>query len=527
MNPSRQHETGRCLKAVIPARQRSRLQRRDKRVRRLGGYPGPAGGALAPERFVPELGEAERERAIVAAVDRLGAESFDEATGDPLDNQINAQADNWEYRLHQQLLSFGPAAQEGLERATGIVEQYHGLHEQDVARLDTAEVALETAILGLSGIDPAGARGPGRRPRTVAATVLASVPAPAGEASPGNGTRPLGMERVLNAPPAGGPGLPALPPPRVSRIELRRLLAPQDASRVPQWGEPGFRDGALLAGRPRGSFLYTIVLIIAAGADLGAFVQVVERVITQSDWVEWLVVSGMTAAVLALAHVTGVQLREARAERDPVLRRRELQDRRDAGQRGPGRPRPRFGAWICLLVWLGVGALAFWVRYSVAPVPQAAPVGGTIGVGAGGAGLSAAPPEHTLQAAAIFLGLYLATGVVAAVGAYLTHNPYRGRFQAAMRAYRRAAEQAAASAFQLRLALARQQRQEHELQVADEALRRALTRNRAVAEQLKQTVRVHIAGLIKDPAVTDAIFGPDRSPYRPAAGQHPSPPPTS
>jgi len=116
---------------------------------------------------------------------------------------------------------------------------------------------------------------------------------------------------------------------------------------------------------------------------------------------------------------------------------------------------------------------------------------------------------------------------VAAVGAYLTHNPYRGRFEAAMRAYRRAAEQAAASAFQLRLALAHQQRQDHELKVAENALKQALTRNRAFAEQLKQTVRVHIAGLIKDPAVTDAIFGPDHRPYWTAAGQDPSQPPTS
>jgi hypothetical protein len=155
------------MNPVISARHRSRLRRRDKRVRRLGGYAGPAAGAPVPERFLPELGEAERERAILAAVERLGAESFDEATGDPLDNQINAQADNWEYRINQQLLSFGPAAQECLELATGIVEQYHGLHEQDVARLDTAEVALETAILGLSGIDPAGAGGPApSRPRS-------------------------------------------------------------------------------------------------------------------------------------------------------------------------------------------------------------------------------------------------------------------------------------------------------------------------------------------------------------------------
>ena len=94
---------------------------------------------------------------------------------------------------------------------------------------------------------------------------------------------------------------------------MRHLLDPSDASRVPRWGEAGFRDGTLLAGRPRSTYLHVLALLLAAGADMGAFVQVVELVLPDQDWLDWLVVSGLTAVVLYLAHMIGVMLREARA----------------------------------------------------------------------------------------------------------------------------------------------------------------------------------------------------------------------
>jgi hypothetical protein len=50
---------------------------------------------------------------------------------------------------------------------------------------------------------------------------------------------------------------------------------------------------------------------------------------------------------------------------------------------------------------------------------------------------------------------------------------------------------------------------------APEILAEAHSQNRAFTEQLKQTVWIHIAGLAKDPAVTDAILGPGRGPQGP------------
>jgi hypothetical protein len=262
----------------------------------------------------------------------------------------------------------------------------------------------------------------------------------------------------------------------------------------------GFQDGSLLAGRPRGAYIHLLALLVAAGADIGAFAQTVQLVLPQADWVSWLVVSGLTVVVLYIAHTIGVLLREAKAARPGVYGQ--------PGRKGIGLGRG-FAALVCTVSWLGIGVLAFWVRYTV-PLPVAPQVGGCgIGIGSGassGCSSSGSANGHPLQAAAIFLGLYVATGIVAAAGAYFTHNPYRSRYAAATKAYRKATERAAASIHRFGLAQAAYQRQQAEIAAAEQILAKAKERNDAFTEQLKQTARVEIAALEKDPAVTDAFF---------------------
>ena len=102
----------------------------------------------------------------------------------------------------------------------------------------------------------------------------------------------------------------------MSRAELRRIFEPRDARRVPQWAETGFRDGTLLGGRPRSAYLHALALLLAAGADIGAFTQVVEMVMTTSSGLTvFLVVAGLTAVVLYIAHMIGAMLRNATATR--------------------------------------------------------------------------------------------------------------------------------------------------------------------------------------------------------------------
>ena len=488
-----------------------RGEQRDKRVERLGGYPQP-GPQVPVEHFDPALGQAERLRRIRAGVSELGAESVDEATGHALDRLITAQGDEWSERLRQQQQTYEPAARSRLGEAAAIVWQRTYLYEQDLTRLRHTEIAVEDALLALSGHEPEPSRdsaADGGPPRQETAREQA-----AGHPRPADGPEPQLPQGW-----ADWPGVRAtLAPPKVSRSELRRMLDPQDGNRVPRWGSTGFRDATLLAGRPWGAYLHIFALLLAAGADVGAFTQTVELVLPQQAWVDWLVVSGLTVVVLYLAHMVGVMLREMVAARP------------GAGGGRANRERGRLGrissASVCTAIWLAVGGLAFWVRYTV-PLPVTPQIGGgTIGGGAtggattigggtigGGAAVSGAtsPGGHPLQAAAIFLALYLATGLVAMVGAYFTHNPYRGRYAVAIRAYRKASERAAASAYQLSQAMTAYTRQQAEITAAGRVLDAAQEQNDSFTGQLKQDARVQIAGLAKDPAVTDAYFAPDGS----------------
>jgi hypothetical protein len=477
-----------------------RMNRRDKRIRQFGGYPGqiPQGSVLS---FEPDLGRQERLQEILADVSAIGPEGVDEGTGHPLDNLANAQGDQWKARLEQQHLAFQAAAARRLGGAWAVLGQYRQVHDQDAARLRDTEIAVEAALTALSGQEP------------VQLPVLDARPSPVYQKpEPEPGPAPLSAGRAMavgRRDPDWPTALEILASPRVSRFEVRQLLDPQDAHRVPRWSDPGFRDGALLAGRPRGAFLHGLVLLLAAGADLGAFVQVVELVLPQRDWVVWLVISGLTAVVLYIAHLIGVLLREAHAG---IRSSYGLTSHLGALL---GR---RLAAFICIVIWLALGLMAFWVRLTV-PLVESVQLGGGGGIGSGGIGSGAATsggtttPSHSLQGAAIFLGLYLATGVVAAVGGYTTHNPYRGRYAAAVRAYRKASERAAASEYQFGLALAFYEHQRREIEAAEQILAKAQQQNRALTEELKQTVRIRIAGMARDPAVTDAIFQQDHDPY--------------
>jgi hypothetical protein len=478
------------MRSIIQRIKTLQTLRRDKRVERLGGYPARV-PELDVESFQPVLNHTERMRHVTDGVSRLGPESVDEGTAGPLDNLVNAQGHEWQHRLGQQYHAYQAAGRRQLRQLQGVVEQYRHLHELDMQRLSDTEVAVESAIATLSG-EPHGFLYNGNYQPT--------------EASSGTLRDPQPTSVPVQEDPLAGQA--ALAPPRVSRAELRRIFEPGDANRVPQWAEPGFRDATLLAGRPRSTYVHMLVLLIAAGADIGAFTQVVERAMPdQTNLMVYLVVGGLAAVVLYIAHMIGAMLRGAKATNS---------HRAERGVRLRNWIGSRAATAGCAVVWAALGYLAYWVRTHVPP-PPAVQVGvGTIGGGSAPSGTSTDP--HAAQAALLFLGLYVATGIVAALGAYFTHNPYRGQYVAAMRAYRKAAERAAASANQLGRAEAGYQRQVTELQDANSVLAEAQALDSAFTEQLKQSIRLQIATMARDPAVTDAIFDEDRDPYW--RGQH-------
>jgi hypothetical protein len=263
----------------------------------------------------------------------------------------------------------------------------------------------------------------------------------------------------------------------------RLVDAPVDGrGRFAAWGGRGHADPALLAGLPRVPLLlHTVALVAAIGADWAAFLQVVRLVMrTESAQTTMVVVAGFTGIVVYLAHAAGTLFRDLRAGAQSVT--------------------PALVA-LCVLAWAGFGAAAFAARLAVSRPPQA--FGGT----------ASTSQDNAMFAAVFFLTFYVGTGIVAGVGAYLTHNPLRAAYGRAARVHRRALRRAIASGRDLAMAEATRTAYAGELVAARQRLLHALQVRLALAERLKQIARVLIAQRAQDPAVTDAILEPDLRPY--------------
>ncbi|MGH3877366.1 MAG: hypothetical protein ACRDSK_10070 [Actinophytocola sp.] len=249
----------------------------------------------------------------------------------------------------------------------------------------------------------------------------------------------------------------------------------------------GFDDAGLVGGRPVGAYRHVVALVIAALADIGAFAQVVQLIMTgQPALVAFTVVIGLTVVVLCLAHFSGVTFRERAA-------------------RMPGRAR---WAWVSLVVWALIGLAAFWVRLSMEDSPSGVPAG-DFTAGAAPEETATEDEQSLLPAALVFLALYLGSGVVALVGAYLTHNPLPGAHRALRRRHTRAADRLGASDAALAKVCALREAQQQAIDDADQALRDERTERTCLAEELKQYARMLMAYRAQDAAFTDAVFQPD------------------
>lgn len=253
----------------------------------------------------------------------------------------------------------------------------------------------------------------------------------------------------------------------------------------------GYRDAALLAGRPLGAGAHLLVLAAAAAADFGQFYGVVKVVLPElTPRMALAIVAGFTAVVLFLAHAAGATFRDRRA-----------------GVGWVRRPLP----WLCVGGWLVLGAAALYVRLS-----QLTDAAGDIQFDAPTAAPALPDAQlHLNPAAIVFLALYAGTGLAAGVGAYLGHNPAHGAYLRARIAKAVAARRAARAALAMQLATGNRHLQESYLEKAVEVLRQENRRRRALAEELKQHARVVMAQRARDPAMTDALFEADRNPYQP------------
>ncbi|HYS40533.1 MAG TPA: hypothetical protein VEO01_33375 [Pseudonocardiaceae bacterium] len=157
---------------------------------------------------------------------------------------------------------------------------------------------------------------------------------------------------------------------------------------------------SLIAGRSWRHRLFWLVILVAAGVDIVTFYQVLVLVLNVSDQLVWVAVAGFTVVALTLAHYVGL------------------------GAKQSIRPRIRgaaTSAWICLGVWLALGAFAFVVRWEISPQSASVAYGGD-GSALPDFGQSVDLGAQRL-AALLFLGLYFGTGVVSALGGFFRHEP--------------------------------------------------------------------------------------------------------
>ncbi|MFG1922087.1 hypothetical protein [Cryptosporangium sp. NPDC048952] len=235
--------------------------------------------------------------------------------------------------------------------------------------------------------------------------------------------------------------------------------------------------------------VYWIGLLLAAGADIGGFYGVVALALGSislpfGDAIVFLIVIGLTAVVLILAHALGTLLKAAWLGR------------------------PAAGRWpvvTLLVVWLAIGVITFVIRLYD-------PLAASDTIVLDGAAAPAASPwnlEH-LPMGLLFFGLYLGSGVATAWVAYLHHGLPRRAPGAVRRGLaRRASAKRVADAARFREVARRISESEGRLlQAAAETRDRYVDAQVQRGEQLKQYARLLIAQHGEDPALTQALFQP-------------------
>jgi hypothetical protein len=209
----------------------------------------------------------------------------------------------------------------------------------------------------------------------------------------------------------------------------------------------------------------------------------------------WVLVGSFTFASVAVLHAAGHTAKDIRE-----------------GQRGLGR------AWVALMVaaWAALGGIAFYVRTQYVPT---VPAGAGTGFGADAAAVVPAGPDPMLSAL-LLGGLYLASGVLAFWIGFSGHRPRMTSYRklradlVRRRAEAGAAERRVVSA-EASLATARAE----QARTAQRTAEASASVDAEIAE-LKQLARIHLAGLLGQPAATNAVTtaGP------PAGAATPAPP---
>lgn len=245
----------------------------------------------------------------------------------------------------------------------------------------------------------------------------------------------------------------------------------------------------LTAARVSGRSSFTVpvlvlVLLIAAGADVAAFYDVLANHTNSPDLVLYVLVAGFAVGPLWLAHTVGATLRDrvdGAPDYQPVV------------------------LWTAAAGWLLIGTGAFFARLLLTGAAPSSSFG------------TAAPytvdGRAGLVMALLFATLYIGTGILAAGASFTLHNSIEravGTASRRIRGLRKRLSRHERTHERIAAELRRLQAERVRLEQAHEAARlRAI----ALGDELKQYVRMRIAQTLDEPSATDAMFEPDRYPF--------------
>ncbi len=240
---------------------------------------------------------------------------------------------------------------------------------------------------------------------------------------------------------------------------------------------PPYVDPGEMAGITFGEYVYAGVVIVAAGADLTAFHQVLSLLFRRSSGlIIWMAVAGFTACALLLAHSAG------RLQRD-------LHERY-------GRATQSYVQWIGL-VWASLGLIAFLVRLFVHPPQQ-----GTATV------TSSSLFTVAVASAFLFLALYVASGLIAAIGAYFVRQPLRARYRKAELVFRHSRRRASRPHARYERATNVLQMHVRNRRNDDFNYAAALELRKALAAGMREYARLRMAAHLQDPSATTGLTYP-------------------
>jgi hypothetical protein len=224
---------------------------------------------------------------------------------------------------------------------------------------------------------------------------------------------------------------------------------------------------------------FGLMLLVGAG-DLATFYMTLAVLFSEQAWLTWVLVGSFTVASMALMHAAGHTAKNIRE-----------------GQGGL----PKAAVVAMTLAWAALGGVAFYVRIQFsAPAASSADVA----FGADPATAAAASGPSPVLSAVLLGGLFVASGFLAFwIG--FSHHPRMTTYRTLrsrlvqQRATATAAEQAALAAEGL-LANARAEQDRTRLRAAGAAVSVD-----AEITELKELARLHLAGLLGEPASTNAV----------------------